>query len=83
MGHVYSSVVNDTLGDTVVCEIPAHRGAIGTATLDQSRYPTILDVWDAVITWVQQNKYKMTDETLSCHEIWHKDDTIAIVQPFE
>lgn len=70
-------------GDILVREIPAHRGAIGTATLEQSNYPAILEVWDAVVSWVSQNKFEMTDKTVCCYEIWHKDDTISIVQPFE
>ena len=70
-------------GDILVREIPAHRGAIGTATSEQSNYPAILEVWDAVVSWVSQNKFEMTDETVCCYEIWHKDDTISIVQPFE
>jgi len=70
-------------GDIVVREIPAHRGVIGTATPEQSSYPAILDVWDAVVSRIHQNKYEMTDETVCCYEIWHKDDTITIVQPFE
>jgi DNA-binding transcriptional MerR regulator len=70
-------------GDIVVREIPVHRGAIGTATSAQINYPVILDVWDAVVSWVHKNKFEMTDETVCCYEIWHKDDTISIVQPFE
>jgi DNA-binding transcriptional MerR regulator len=70
-------------GDIVVREIPTHRGAMGTATPEQSSYPAILDVWDAVVSWVHQNKFEMTDETVCCYEIWHKDNTISIVQPFE
>ena len=70
-------------GDILVREIPAHRGAIGTATSDQSNYPAILEVWDSVVSWVDQNKFEMTDKTVCCYEVWHKDDTISIVQPFE
>ena len=78
---IEGSVVSS--GDIVVREIPAHRGAIGTATPEQSSYPGILDVWDAVVSWVQQNKFEMSDETVCCYEVWHKDDTISVVQPFE
>lgn len=70
-------------GDIVVRQIPAHRGAIGTAAPEQSRYPAILDVWDAVISWVQRNKFELTDDPVCCYEIWHEDGTISIVQPFE
>lgn len=70
-------------GDLIVREIPDHHGAIGTATSEQSSYPAILEVWDAVISWVNKNKFEMTDKTVCCYEIWHQDDTISIVQPFE
>ncbi len=70
-------------GDILVREIPAHRGAIGTATPEQSQYPDILEAWDAVVSWVQQNKFAMTEETVCCYEIWHGNQTISIVQPFE
>lgn len=70
-------------GDILVREIPGHRGAIGTASSEQSSYPAILEVWDAVVSWVNNNKFEMTDKPVCCYEIWHKDDTISIVQPFE
>jgi DNA-binding transcriptional MerR regulator len=70
-------------GDIVVREIPAHRGAIATAAPEQSSYPAILDVWDAVVSWVQQNKFELTDDPVCCYEIWYEDGTISIVQPFE
>jgi DNA-binding transcriptional MerR regulator len=70
-------------GDIVNREIPAHRGAIGTATPEQSSYPAILDVWDAVVSWVQQNKFELTDDPVCCYEIWHEDGIISVIQPFE
>jgi len=70
-------------GDILVGEIPAHRAAIGTAASEQSSYPAILEVWDAVLLWVNQNEFEMTGKTVCCYEIWHKDDTISIGQPFE
>jgi DNA-binding transcriptional MerR regulator len=78
---IEGTVVPD--GDVLVREIPAHHGAIGTAASEQSNYPAILEVWDAVVSWVSQNKLDMTDKTVCCYEIWHEDDTISIVQPFE
>jgi effector-binding domain-containing protein len=69
-------------GDIVVREMPAHRGAIATAAPKQSSYPAILDVWDAVVSWVQQNRFELTDDRVCCHEIWHEDETISVVQPF-
>ncbi|MEJ2349229.1 MAG: MerR family transcriptional regulator [Anaerolineales bacterium] len=73
----------DPSGDIVVREIPAHRAAVGRATPEQSSYPGILDVWDAVVSWVQQNKFELTDDPVCCYEIWHEDETISVVQPFE
>lgn len=70
-------------GDILVHEIPAHQGAIGAATSGQSKYPDILEVWDAVVSWVNDNKFKLTDKSVCCYEIWHEDDTISVVQPFE
>ena len=73
----------DPSGDIVVREIPAHRAAVGRATPEQSSYPGILDVWDAVVSWGQQNKFELTDDPVCCYEIWYEDGTISIVQPFE
>lgn len=70
-------------GELMLREIPDHQGAIGIATREQSSFPEILEVWDAVICWVQQNRMKMTEESVSCYEIWHEDETISVVQPFE
>ena len=64
-------------------EIPLHQGAIGKATIEQSRFPDILEVWDAVVSWVQHNGLIMTEETVPCYEIWHADETISVVQPFD
>ena len=69
-------------GDIIVREIPAHQGAIGTTTPEQAQYPAILDVWDAVVSWVPRNKFEMSEEPVSCYEIWH-EDTVSIVQPFK
>jgi effector-binding domain-containing protein len=70
-------------GDIVLREIPAHRGAVGRAAPEQSSYPAILEVWDAVVSWVQQNKFKLSDDPVCCYEVWHPDETISVVQPFE
>ena len=70
-------------GDILLREIPLHQGAIGKATVKQSRFPDILEVWDAVVSWVQHNGLIMTEETVPCYEIWHADETISVVQPFE
>ena len=69
-------------GEIILREIPAHQGAIGTATSDQTQYPAILDVWDAVVSWVPRNKFEMSEYPVSCYEIWHKD-MVSIVQPFK
>lgn len=70
-------------GDVVVREIPAHQGAVGVANKEQGSYPAILDVWGEVAGWVQQNNYKISEETVGCYEIWPEDHTIVVVQPFE
>jgi len=70
-------------GDIRVREIPAHQGAIGVATREQSCFPAILEVWDDVLTWVSRNKLKLSDQTVPCYEIWHEDRTISVVQPFD
>ena len=70
-------------GEIRVRDIPAHQGAIGTTPPEQSQFPEIIEAWDAVEAWVQQNKYKLSDEPVCCYEIWHEDRTISIVQPFE
>jgi DNA-binding transcriptional MerR regulator len=70
-------------GDILVREIPAHHGAIGSAKPEQSKFPDILEVWDAVVSWVNKNKLIMTDEPVCCYEIWHEDETISVVQPFK
>ena len=69
-------------GEIIVHEIPLHQGAIGTATPEQSRFPAIIEVWEAVVSWVQDNKFQMSEEAVACYEIWH-EDTVSIVQPFE
>ena len=70
-------------GEIRVRDIPAHQGAIGTTPPEQSQFPEIIEAWDAVETWVQQNKYILSDEPVCCYEIWHEDRTISIIQPFE
>lgn len=69
--------------DILLREIPAHRGAIGMASTEQSSYPAILEVWDAVVSWVQANKFELSDDPVCCYEIWHEDMRISVVQPFE
>lgn len=70
-------------GEFQVREIPAHQGAIGTTTPEQSQFPEIIEAWDAVETWVQRNNFKLSDNPVCCYEIWHEDYRISIVQPFE
>jgi DNA-binding transcriptional MerR regulator len=70
-------------GEILLREIPAHQGAIGTAAPEQSNYPAILEVWDAVVSWVEQNKFELSDDPVCCYEIWHEDERISVVQPFE
>jgi DNA-binding transcriptional MerR regulator len=70
-------------GEIRVSDIPAHHGVIGITPLEQSQFPEIIEAWDAVVAWVQDNKFKMSDEPVCCYEIWHEDHTITIVQPFE
>ncbi|MBV7336524.1 MerR family transcriptional regulator [Chloroflexi bacterium TSY] len=65
-------------GEVVVREIPAHRGAISSASKEQSSYPTILDVWSEVVGWVQQNGYTINEETVCCYEIWPSDHTVSV-----
>jgi len=69
-------------GEIQIHTVPAHRAAVGTAPVEQSKFPEIIDAWDAVMTWVRQNKFKMSDEPVCCYEIWHEDFSISIVQPF-
>ena len=70
-------------GEVVVRKIPAHQGAVGKASKEQSEYPTILDIWSEVVGWVQQNGKTINEESICCYEIWPADHTIWIVQPFE
>lgn len=70
-------------GDFRVNIIPAHRAATGRTAREQSQYPEIIEAWDAVVAWVQENKYTLSDEPVCCYEVWHEDFTITIVQPFE
>jgi DNA-binding transcriptional MerR regulator len=64
-----------------VLEIPAHQAAVGRAAPIKSRFPEIIEVWDDVISWVNRNKFRISEDVLSCYEIWHEDDSISIVQP--
>lgn len=70
-------------GEMRVSVIPAHQAAIGTVSPEQSQYPEIIEGWDAVVAWVQENKLTLSDEPVCCYEIWHEDRTISIVQPVE
>lgn len=70
-------------GEIRVSDIPAHRAALGTMPPDQSHYPEIIEGWDAIVAWVQENKFTLSDEPVCCYEVWHEDHTITIVQPFE
>lgn len=70
-------------GDIRVREIPAHQAAHGTTPPEQSQFPEIIEAWDAVVAWVQQNKFTLSEDPVSCYEVWHEDRTITIVQPFE
>jgi DNA-binding transcriptional MerR regulator len=70
-------------GDIQLREIPAHQGAIGKASREQSRFPAILEVWDDVESWVSKNKLALSDLSVPCYEIWHEEDSISVVQPFD
>ncbi|MEM7347003.1 MAG: MerR family transcriptional regulator [Chloroflexota bacterium] len=67
----------------VLREIPAHQAAIGVAAAKYRQFPAILEVWDAVVSWVHQNKFDVNDNTVVCYEIWHPDNQISVVHPFE
>ena len=69
-------------GEIRVSDIPAHQGAIGTTPREMSQYPEIIEAWDAVVAWVQENEFTLSDAPVCCYEIWHEDHTISIVQPF-
>jgi effector-binding domain-containing protein len=69
-------------GEIRISDIPAHQAAYGTMPKDQSHFPEIIEGWDAVVAWVQENKFTLSDEPVCCYEIWHEDHTITIVQPF-
>ena len=70
-------------GDFLVSIVPAHRAATVRTPPEQSQYPEIIEAWDAVVNWVQENRFNLSDEPVCCYEIWHEDFTITIVQPFE
>lgn len=70
-------------GEVRIRTIPAHQGAIAKAGPGQNRFPAILQVWDDVLYWVSRNQLAFSDQTVPCYEIWHGDDSISIVQPFE
>lgn len=63
-------------------EIPQHQAAVGRASQASSKYPEILEVWDDVLSWVQNQSLAIQEETPPCYEIWHEDGTISVVQPF-
>jgi DNA-binding transcriptional MerR regulator len=64
-----------------VREITAHQAAVGRADPKLSQFPEILEVWDDVIHWVQQNKLDIKEDDVPCYEIWHADRSISVVQP--
>lgn len=69
--------------DIIVREIPAHQGACSQAIPEKGEYPGILDVWQAVVEWVQNSEHKMTEETVVCYEIWREDRSVVVVTPFD
>lgn len=69
-------------GDIIVREIPAHHGAFAEASVEESQFPKILDVWNEVVGWVQQSEHTMNEETVCCYEIWPKEKQVIVVQPF-
>ena len=64
-----------------VRNILSHSAAFGTAPPELSQYPEILEPWDAVVAWIQENKLTLSDEPVCCYEVWHEDFSITIVQP--
>ena len=69
--------------DFLVSIVPAHQAATVRTPLEQSQYPEIIEAWDAVVAWVPDNRFNLSDEPVCCYEIWHEDFTITVVQPFE
>jgi|GEM_PF-2922484 len=65
-----------------VRELPEHTAAVGTADPEHSRFPEILEIWDEVLHWVQQEGLTIREDLVPCYEIWHEDGSISVVQPF-
>jgi effector-binding domain-containing protein len=72
----------ETNGEIRIIEIPTHQAAYGTTPPEMSQFPEIIEAWDEVVAWVQKNKYTLSEDPVSCYEVWHEDRTITIVQPF-
>ncbi len=68
--------------DIQLREIPEHQAAVGRASKASSKYPEILEIWDNVLFWVQNQSLSIQENSPPCYEIWHKDGTISVVQPF-
>lgn len=71
----------DPKDEILVREIIPHQAAVGRADPKLSQFPEILEVWDDVMNWVQQNKLDIKEDDVPCYEIWHQDRSISVVQP--
>ena len=63
-------------------QMPAHKLAYHHAPLERSRFPEIVQVWDAVIDFARENGYETFPPGLACYEIWPEDTTVAVGWPF-
>jgi effector-binding domain-containing protein len=65
-------------------ELPGGQVAYVMLYGNQCQFPLILEGYDAVFDWVQQNGYEATD---SPHEIWHgqpgEDEWMEVALPFQ
>ncbi len=77
----YSGELQPTTGITLR-HMPAHQLAYHHAPLEKSRFPEIIDVWNAVIDYAQQNKLETFPEGLTCYEQWPQDTSVLVGWPF-
>jgi DNA-binding transcriptional MerR regulator len=66
-------------GEIAVRTEPAHREAFTTITRAQVAFPTILDAYEAVETWIKREGHEMT---ASPREIYFTDADVAPDEPF-
>ena len=62
-------------------ELPAHKLAYHHATMENSRFPKIIGVWNAVIDWAKKNGQETMPQGLDCYEVWPQDETVVIGWP--